>query len=75
MIFPENFEKKPHPVVPNAIQYIGIKPNGQTISIVGGGKGLYGDGINTFEMWDFDEEEPRGYLNKEKINEYLSNIK
>ena len=28
--------------------------NGYTISVVGGGKGLYGDGENTFEVAIFD---------------------
>lgn len=41
------------------------------ISIVGGGYGLYGDGVHTFEMYDFREDSPRGYMTKEEINKHL----
>ena len=72
--FPQDFEKIPHPVIPTATQWSYTKPNGTTISIVGGGFGLYGDGINDFEMFDFDEEGPRGYMSIDEINNYLSTI-
>mgnify|MGYP003658114345 CR=1 FL=1 len=72
--FPESFKSESHEVVPGATQWIYTKPNQSKISIVGGGYGLCGDGINTFEMWDFDEDEPRGYQTKEEINEYLKSI-
>lgn len=41
--------------------------------IVGGGSGsgLYGDGVNTFEFWDFREDMPKGCLTTEKINDLL----
>jgi hypothetical protein len=42
------------------------------ISIVGGGSGLYGDGITTFEMWDTKNmPDPDGYLTAEDINQWL----
>lgn len=72
--FPESFQISEHHVVPGATQWTFIKPNGNNISIVGGGFGLYGDGINTFEMYDFDEDEPRGYMTKEEINDYLRSL-
>ena len=74
MKFPDDFIHKTHPVVSSASQWTAKKPNGTTISIVGGGHGLYGNGVTTFEMWDFDTEQPEGYLSKEEINEYLQKI-
>lgn len=74
MTFPEDFKKTIHRVYPSTYQYKATKLNGQTISIVGGAPGLYGDGITTFEMWDFDEENPRGYLTIDEINDYLKTV-
>jgi len=70
--FPESFKSKIHPVVPGATQWVLENEEGKTvISVVGGGSGLYGDGVRTFEMYDFREDEPQGYLTKEEINEHL----
>lgn len=76
MKFPEDFKLTTHPTVPNAIQYKATKSNGTIISIVGGGNNnfLHGDGINTFEMWDMDEEYQIDYQTKEELNEYLEKI-
>jgi hypothetical protein len=43
------------------------------VSIVGGvpESGLYGDGVTTFEMWDFAYGEPRGGMTIPQINEHL----
>lgn len=71
MEFPKDFTKKQHEVISNATQWKLEKNNKVIISIVGGGIGLYGDGINTFEMWDYREDEPRGYLTRDEINIYL----
>jgi len=81
MKFPESFEERVHPVVPGATQWLYFIPDnhpnpeliaGQTIiSIVGGGHGLHGDGVDTFEMWDFREDNPHGYLTAEEINQHL----
>jgi hypothetical protein len=71
--FPESFIKRTHLVVPGASQWLATKPNGVSVSVVGGGIGLYGNGVTTFEMWDGDEDEPRGYLTIEQINEHLAN--
>ena len=74
--FPDDFIKTPHSVIPGAVQWLATIPSDDgihQISVVGGGFGLYGDGISTFEMWDIDHaDEPQGYLTKEQINEYLS---
>lgn len=74
LVSPKSFKKRPHLVSPGATQWVAAGPSGKDISIVGGGTGLYGDGITTFEMWDFNTSAPRGWLSKEEINEYLSKL-
>lgn len=69
--FPDDFEQRAHPVIPMAKQWRWPNWDDTKISIVGGGTGLYGDGKRTFEMWDYDEEQPRGYMTATEINEYL----
>jgi hypothetical protein len=73
--FPEDFTGKPHRVVPGAYQWL-FEYNNDTdemISIVGGGSGLYGDGITTFEMWDTKNmDEPQGYMTTDDINQWLN---
>lgn len=72
--FPESFTEIEHPLKKGAKQWI-LSINGENrISIVGGGVGLYGNGITTFEYWDFYEDSPIGYLSKEEINEKLEKI-
>lgn len=68
IMFPESFEKKPHF---SGTQWILTDGKNILISVVGGAKGLYGDGIKTFEMWDFKEEYPQGYLTIEEINKHI----
>lgn len=71
--FPNDFERKAHSVIKGAYQWL-LKTEGQVVvSVVGGGYGLYGDGVNTFEMFDFREDEPQGYLTKDQINEHFKN--
>jgi len=42
------------------------------ISIVGGGFGIHGDGVTTFEMWDTKNmHDPAGHMTTEDINEWL----
>lgn len=78
--FPEDFILRPHPLSEMGGEYINAKQwtyqklNGTMISIVGGAPGLYGDGIETFEYWDFDDDDVMGWLSKDGINEILSNI-
>lgn len=74
MKFPKDFKKKKHPIVPNATQWLLHDSKGNVIiSIVGGGTGLYGNGTSTFEMYDFSEDGPKGWLSKIDINEHLKN--
>jgi hypothetical protein len=80
--FPEDFSKRSHPVVKRAAQYLYppldpsvrfINKETTTISIVGGGTGLYGDGVTTFELMDNREgkDDVLGYQTIEEINQYL----
>lgn len=72
--FPEDFTKNPHRVIPGATQWL-FEYNNETtdmISIVGGGFGLHGDGVRTFEMWDTKNmHDPQGYMTTEEIQEWL----
>lgn len=70
--FPEDFKKRMHPVVPGGTQWQLLNDEGECIiSVVGGGMGVHGDGVTSFEMYDFREDGPRGYLDAEEINEHL----
>jgi len=72
MKFPQDFKQELHHLIPRAKQWtLSNKEDKVVISIVGGGTGLYGNGVTTFEMYDFREEEPQSYLSKEDINNHL----
>jgi len=84
MKFPDDFEVSPHSIIPGAKQWSLKVPDdspiietsdfiaGQTIiSVVGGGMGLYGNGVTTFEMWDYREDDIHGHLSAEDINTHL----
>lgn len=71
--FPQDFRKRTHPTLPNAVQWVWPTTGRIGISIVGGHSGLYGNGVTTFEMYDLRQEGPQGYLTKEQINEHLKN--
>jgi len=47
-------------------------------SIVGGAKGLYGDGVNTFEVWTEKMESeglyPAGYCTPEEVEELIIDL-
>jgi len=73
IMFPRDFQKKIHPAIYNVTQWIYSKDDKVLVSIVGGGLGINGDGIRTFEMWDFRDDEPKGYLLEDEINEHLKN--
>lgn len=57
---------KPHRIVPGGVHAFGVI-NGMKYSVVGGGRGLHGDGTTTFEVYNEDMEEPDGWLNKEEV--------
>ena len=73
MNFPNDFRKQSHPIITGATQWTYPKKGDVKISVVGGGNGLYGNGITTFEMWDFREENPQGHMSADQINEHLKN--
>lgn len=52
----------------SGVQAVMQFPNGHAISVVGGIKGLYGDGVKTFEIWKSTEQDPRPYLTPEEID-------
>lgn len=56
---------KPHRL-PDAVQARLNFPNGHYISVVGGPH-MYGDGVDTFEIWGSDTSEPEGYLTKADV--------
>lgn len=78
-VFPDDFQKKPHMInnLPGAgdnwhWELVCPQTNSVLVSVVGGDfSGLHGDGVDTFEMWDFTEQDPRGWLTAEQINEHL----
>ena len=68
----ENLVFKSHPNGMGGVQATGNFPiNGKWYSVVGGGIGLYGDGVNTFEVWGDDMDDPIGYLTKDGVEEWL----
>ena len=78
--FPESFCQRPHHVAQAmgcaAWQWQLLDEEGNClVSVVGGPTEtfrLYGDGVSTFEMWDMvNESDPRGWMTKDQINEYL----
>lgn len=54
-----------------AIQAIMDFDNGHRISVVGGGIGIYGDGVNNFEIWRSCDGDVKGYLSAEEITEEM----
>ena len=68
----ENLVFKSHPNGMGGVQATGNFPiNGKWYSVVGGGIGLYGDGVTTFEVWGDDMDDPIGYLTKDEVEEWL----
>ena len=74
----KDFEFKPHGVIKGAVQGMIKLPNNITVSIVGGGFGLYGDGVDTFEVAAWytdnnkwvklsDHDDVKGYVDKDDL--------
>ena len=67
------FEK--HSAVPNGVQAKLSFDNGQWISVVGGGIGLYGNGTTSFEIMSSSTENTeqgiRVYLSKKQVNSHI----
>ena len=67
----EDLQFNPHGVIPGAVHAKMTFDNGHKISVVGGGMGLHGDGINYFEIWRSCDEDVKGYLTKEEVTENM----
>ena len=67
----EDLEFKPHGNIGGATHAKMTFENGHKISVVGGGMGLYGDGVNTFEIWRSCDEDIKGHLTKEEVTEQM----
>lgn len=70
LIFPYDFKSTTHTIIPGATQWL-WEESDIRISIVGGGRGIMGDGVVSFEMYDFREDDVQGYLNVDDINAHL----
>lgn len=73
--FPQDFSKEDHYIscfYPNTLQFKYPKTGETVISIVFGYP-FYSNGVDTYEMYDFRENEPQCYLTIDQINEYLKN--
>lgn len=64
----------PHKVAPGAVQAIMEFDNGHRISVVGGGDGLYGDGVNTFEIWRSVDGDVKGYLTPDEVTDEMIHL-
>lgn len=69
--FPKDFKKRPHPYFKKGFQFE-LKQYGKTVISVISGNTEYGNGIKTFEMFDFREEDVQRYLSKCQINKHLA---
>ena len=73
LVFPDSFKKRRHPVLPGATQWTFDNKDGdRIISIVGGGQWLHGDGVRTFEMYDYRDGDLYEHLLVEEINQHLA---
>ena len=66
---------KKHSVVLNGVIAKLEFNNGQWISVVGGGVGLYGNGVTSFEIMSSSTEKTKrgvkAYLSKEQVNGHI----
>ena len=65
----EDLEFKSHGNIGGATHAKMIFENGHKISVVGGGMGLHGDGVNTFEIWRSCDDDVQGWLTPEEVTE------
>ena len=73
LIFPESFSKGYHSDIPGCKTWKLADSNGDIIiSVVGGSTYVHGDGVKTFEMYDFREDDIQGYLSADEINKHLT---
>ena len=70
----EDLQFKPHKMKLSAVQAIMEFDNGHRISVVGGGQGLYGDGVHTFEIWRSCDDDVKGWLSSEEVTEQMVSL-
>ena len=70
-----DLEFKPHPnnygLYDKGVQAKLNFDNGHWISVIGGAMGMYGDGVNTFEIWRSCDSDVKGYLTPEEVTEEM----
>jgi hypothetical protein len=64
----------PHPNGMGGVQAKMDFDNGHRISVVGGSEGLYGDGVNTFEIWRSCDSDVKGYLTPEEVSDEMISL-
>ena len=67
----EDLKFNPHSTITGAIHAKINFENGHRISVVGGGFGIHGDGVNTFEIWRSCDEDVQNYLTKEEVTQQM----
>lgn len=68
--FPEDFKSEPFREILGTTKWTFQKDNIQ-ISVFSERRGIFGDKVPTFGMWDSCEAQPKSNMTKEEINEYL----
>lgn len=70
----EDLRFKPRANHWKGVQAIMEFDNGHRISVVGGSDGVYGDGINTWEIWRSCDSDVKGWLTKEEVSEQMISL-
>ena len=70
----KNLNFLPHPNGLGGVQCKIKTDNGYTISIVGGGLGLYGDGVNTFEVAAWKSDGDMAWVKLSPYNDVLGHV-
>lgn len=75
----KDLEFEPHCVVPKGVAAVMYFPlidegDGGWFSVIGGGKGFYGDGKTSFEVFSENMSDPLAYLGKDNVTEEMLKI-
>ncbi len=65
---------KPHKNGYGGVQAVMEFENGHRISVVGGREGLYGDGVNTFEIWRSCDDDVKGWLTPDEVSDQMISL-
>jgi hypothetical protein len=69
--FPQDYDTRDHKYYKGSTEYLLRNDDGKPVISVVGGNGAHGDGVNTFELWDFREFKPINNLTIEQVNQYV----